>query len=628
LKAGPTPVRTALQVALLTALAALWFVPLRPELPSGQLDSNWRLGLSLACEQGLAFGQQIVFTFGPLGCLVTWQYWPSTYLPSVAFWLGIAAIAGWLVFDAMENLGERMRALLALLLLGLTVDSALLVLPLAFVLHGARTRSMTPVAWLACLALGPLALTKFTLLPLCVLALAAGLAVRDVRATTRLVGLVVACVGALVALLAAGQPLDALLSYLFASLEITRHYPDAMHLPAEGGRLERIGLALGASLAAGATVAGFLAVQPVVRSDRNTIAKVAMALFVVGTLAVVFRHGTTRGDAEHVFPALVSMMAFLLLWFPRPEQPQRPWALAAVLSLLVLAFQLHVAAGMNIPGGSIPGRVQLSTAGVSRFLDGSLRRSLDDGIEDLRGRIRAQVGPSYPLDTSVDVLSYDQHLVLVGDPGSWRPRPVFQSYQAYSAGLAMRNARFLRSDHAPQTLLVAAQTIDRRLPTLDDAASWEIMRTHYRVAGRLNSGHLILDRRKESLDAPGKPENAVIVEGQDWTTIPAAAGPGLYASIRCERSVFERLVSAVWKPPSRFLEVRLSSGVVRRFRLVGPAAEAGFLLSPLVLETESLRRWLEGADVPLRPLAVRVVDNRGRPLAARFVFGPYPYPRQ
>jgi len=73
--------------------------------------------------------------------------------------------------------------------------------------------------------------------------------------------------------------------------------------------------------------------------------------------------------------------------------------------------------------------------------------------------------------------------------------------------------------------------------------------------------------------------------------------------------------------------VRLASGVVRRFRLVGPAAEAGFLLSPLILETESLRHWLEGADVPLRPLAVRVVDNRGRPLAARFVLGPYPYPR-
>jgi hypothetical protein len=192
----------------------------------------------------------------------------------------------------------------------------------------------------------------------------------------------------------------------------------------------------------------------------------------------------------------------------------------------------------------------------------------------------------------------------------------------------MRNARVLRSDHAPQTLLVAVQTIDRRLPTLDDAASWEIMRTHYRIAGRLDSGHLILDRRKELLEAPGKPESAATVEGQDWTTIPAAAGSGLYASIRCERSFFERLISTVWKPPSRFLEVQLSSGVVRRFRLVEPAAEAGFLLSPLLLETEDLRRWLDSDDVPLGPLAVRVVDNQGRPIAARYVLGPYPYPRQ
>lgn len=624
MKAGPTPLRTALQVALLTFLTALWFVPLRPELPSGQLDSNWRLGLSLACEQGLAFGQQIVFTFGPLGCLVTWQYWPSTYLPSVAFWFAIAAIAGWLVFDAMESLGERMRALLAFLLLGFTVDSALLALPLAFVLHGARTRSMPPAAWLACLAFGPLALTKFTLMPLCVLALAAGLAVRDVRASTRLVGLVVACVGALVALLAAGQPLDALLSYLSASLEITRHYPDAMQWPAEAGRPERMGLAL----AAGAAVAAFLAIQPVATSGRHAIAKVAVALFIVGTLAVVFRHGTTRGDAAHLFPAFVSVMAILLLWFPRPEQPARRWALAAVLSLLVLASGLHVDAGVNIPGGSIPARIQLSVEGVGRLADGTLHRSLDEGVADLRARTRAQAGTSHPLNTTVDVFSYDQHLLLVGDPGFWRPRPVFQSYQAYSAGLAMRNARFLRSHDAPQTLLVAAQTIDHRLLTLDDAASWEVMRTHYRVAGRLDSGHLILDRRNELLEAPGKPESAATVEAQDWTTIPAAARPGLYASIRCERSFFERLVSAVWKPPSRFLEVQLSSGIVRRFRLVEPAAEAGFLLSPLLLETEDLRRWLDGDDAPLRPLAVRVVDNQGRPLAAHYIFGPYPYPQQ
>jgi hypothetical protein len=66
---------------------------------------------------------------------------------------------------------------------------------------------------------------------------------------------------------------------------------------------------------------------------------------------------------------------------------------------------------------------------------------------------------------------------------------------------------------------------------------------------------------------------------------------------------------------------------VLRFRLLSAAAQGGFLLSPLIGDTDSLARWLERSEqsVDPRPIALRVVDVRGAPVSAVFSFGAYPY---
>ncbi|MDP9106394.1 MAG: hypothetical protein M3N49_10740, partial [Candidatus Eremiobacteraeota bacterium] len=64
----PRPMRLAV-TALGLLLAALWGLSLvQPPLPTSVgLDESWRIGLTMAAELGLRFGQDVVFTFGPLG---------------------------------------------------------------------------------------------------------------------------------------------------------------------------------------------------------------------------------------------------------------------------------------------------------------------------------------------------------------------------------------------------------------------------------------------------------------------------------------------------------------------------------------------------------------------------------
>ena len=88
---------------MLTLLIMWWFLPLRPTPPFAHLDSSWALGLALAWEQGLVFGTDIVFTYGPLGTLVTGQYWRATSHHALLFWAIIAGTAGWLAMIAQKR---------------------------------------------------------------------------------------------------------------------------------------------------------------------------------------------------------------------------------------------------------------------------------------------------------------------------------------------------------------------------------------------------------------------------------------------------------------------------------------------------------------------------------------------
>ncbi|WP_231643069.1 hypothetical protein [Ralstonia syzygii] len=76
----PIPKRVWIRIwqllIILTAVCA--FVPLRPEMPQAGLDHSWVLGMNQAVAQGLVFGRDIIFTFGPYASIYTKSFHPAT----------------------------------------------------------------------------------------------------------------------------------------------------------------------------------------------------------------------------------------------------------------------------------------------------------------------------------------------------------------------------------------------------------------------------------------------------------------------------------------------------------------------------------------------------------------------
>ena len=81
--------------ALGLLLAALWGLSLaQPPMPASVgLDESWRIGLTMAAEQGLRFGQDVVFTFGPLGFALQGIADPALAAATAAVTALLAAVA-------------------------------------------------------------------------------------------------------------------------------------------------------------------------------------------------------------------------------------------------------------------------------------------------------------------------------------------------------------------------------------------------------------------------------------------------------------------------------------------------------------------------------------------------------
>src|SRR5262249_21187426 len=78
------------------------------------------------------------------------------------------------------------------------------------------------------------------------------------------------------------------------------------------------------------------------------------------------------------------------------------------------------------------------------------RNVLDAEFNSFLASLKQQV-PLPPMQGTIDIYSYGQ-IIVFANGLRWRPRPIFQSYQSYTAELAKRNADHLQAAYAPDNI--------------------------------------------------------------------------------------------------------------------------------------------------------------------------------
>jgi hypothetical protein len=625
--------------ALLAAAAAMLifarFLPGNPVYPGSLVDDSWRWAMNIATARHLAFGRDIIFTYGPYAPIVSRAYDPAlrgliilgAAIPAAAFAAGLIALA------------EPLILVLAMLALPLVqpTDALAIALPWPAILlcagalrRGDRPPGLTPAVLLLAVALGLLPLIKLSLLPVSVIG--GGLTAlllwqsRRRKLAAALPALSAAAILALWAI--AGQPLSALPDYIRTGLQIIAGYGEAMARFGPTAHLMRV---IYASLALLALTAWQWRKLP--RSSRA-----ALLLGLALLLWIAIKAGFVRDDTGHENVTLSAIAAIFLVTAqqaklppvrklpasPRPrtkvfcfffskKQTLYLLSLSAASLLLTWPFEQPFTPSLLL-GALIDSRADLT--GALRLLTDPQTLARNDNA----AKAAIPPLPWHPRGTA-DIYETGQAFLFASDL-PWSPRPVIQSYTAYTPGLLRLNADHLRGATAPDNVFFRPEPIDMRLPALDDGASWPALLSRYTPAGYDQDTDLAWLRRDPApppLPAPGPPlVTATPLLGQT-VTLPGA--PALWARIDVRPSIAGHVAGLALRMPPLWITLNVPPLPPYRFRFIPAMARDGFLLSPLVLTaTDFLRlRPVPGETSPpaRRPASFTLAAADGQRWAYR-----------
>jgi len=206
-------------------------------------------------------------------------------------------------------------------------------------------------------------------------------------------------------------------------------------------------------------------------------------------------------------------------------------------------------------------------------------------------RTRATIGRA-----AADIFGQGQAVGLFND-FNYRPRPVFQSYAAYSRSLMELNGQFYLSKDAPEYVLFNLHALDGRYPPLEDAFVLRELLINYKLL--FSEGDFLLLRRENTAGL----QMTLIKEGtagsDEKIDLPGQRDSYLWLEIEWPPAFLDRLREFFYKPRETQLILwsRSAESPPARFRAPAAMLSAGFLASPLVLDNQDAGNLYTGGDI-------------------------------
>ena len=576
-------------MAVAAALLVLSW-PIKTQFAQLTLEVSWQLGLHQAVQDGLRFGRDIVFTYGPLGFLA----WPTPFIgpTSALAFVATAAIylglIGLLLHASLRLFPTWVAALLTLAFaraIGwLEPFEALQVLAFGLGVEVLRRESVAD-SWRVAIIAGLLAsVAILAKVNVGVFVSAMAFVVVLVVCRPRLRGLVilaaVTVVGTVGSWLATGQQLSDLLPYVRSSAEIITGYSEAMGVTPAPGRWIYVAFFVVAAIVAG------VAYRTAAAWPRDR--RLALGALVVLLLFASWKFAFVRG---HIAPAFVMLgFATLLLL---PANARRRLTVPALLAVGVVFLWLILPPVRGYPSvTAYPDVVTSSEEFLGQAGDTLLPWQWDAATERTRQHLQAvfDVPPSILAALDGHTVSIDPNAAAIASayPSfTWRPVPIFQSYSAYTPALDQLNADLLSSAGRPEMILRQFQArqigggrtvpyaIDGRNYWFESPEATAERMCRYREVAVSGDYQVLADSGLQCGDAT--PLESVTAAIGETVVVPAAPSPDDMVLVRVHGvgdSPLARLRTALWKSPDWHV---LIDGIT--YRLVPGTARDGLLLA-------------------------------------------------
>lgn len=446
------------------ALSALAILLTPPGEADAGLDPSWsHLLLHLWDEQSV-FGQDFIFTYGPLGPLFA-----SSGLPLKWWWVRtlFLLLIGRLWFDVVREIGEARGPLwgwVALLLLLIALpffndilsSFVLLVLMIRLAHWGNSSGKLGRGGWAVTGLTAILCLTKLNIAIPALAGWFIAWAFSDSKEDRW------PWILALLGFLGLGcMILPISWGYVFENWDIVSGYSHAMWWPVDETT---------AYVALSGTCAAIFWLSVTGEDVKSVLQRFLLAVVFLG---ILFRSAFTRGDFGHqlLLVGLLPLLPVALLGLNPRMHPRWAW-LSIALSLW--GFQVfHGTRPDSRPLWQVWGhqmQIERWTPNLSPLEELSFLAKVPDLICTTVG------------DASVDVFPYQLDLALLNDMNC-TSRPIPQSYSVYTRRLEQKNATHYAGEDAPEFVIFQARhpsfAIDNRPVFNDDFPVIELLRNRY-----------------------------------------------------------------------------------------------------------------------------------------------------
>lgn len=575
-------------------VAAIYVVgtmmPLHPQMPSAGLDPSWMFAMNQTVANGLVFGRDSIFTFGPYAAIYTHVYHPATDTIALAGSLSISIALLLTLFALSDKNGYRAAYLAPIIFSLVSTDTILIAFPFLSVLLCSKSQEHHPhsgsrqAAWYSAILMCALAMAVLPFIKgtfaissgLCFLfSMILLLGKREFLLANTFLCIFIS--GAAIFWLAAGQPLLAAPSYFSNIGKIISGYTEAMAYGGGAKRLFEVTCYL---------VLSYYTLKLWLRSltaEHDSLTRLIIAATLLLTLFMACKAGFVRHDAAHVLTAFgaILFLSWLSLFLGK-SNANLILTSVALFALLWASTNYSNLSLFGILKHAATSAPQQITFGISDRLmqKHELELQYADALFNMRQTDKFPV-----LDGTIDIYPTDQALVLAAGM-RWSPRPIMQSYSAYTPALTEINKNHLADTSAPDNIIFSVAPINDRHPAMDDGPSWPYLLSNYQPTQKV--GDYILLQHKP-LQERTTPKASILSQyafklGSD-VLLPNNTAV-VWATIDVRPTLLGKLAILAFKTSRLGMSVEMENSKKVTYRFIPEMAQSLFMLSPAIQTTD------------------------------------------
>ncbi len=569
-------------------------------------NNGWVLTLHYAFTHGWQSGKDIIFTFGPLGFLY-YGITPITANYTIVAWIFIGVV---LFLSLNEILGRaiiksKIKALIiTVLAVGVViipdvVDAQAYLLIFTYILFELTEVSKEWIRNLLAISLALISLVKFSW------AIAAFGVISTVEISAfvqRKWRLAMAFfLGAFIVLwTCSNQKIFNLFVYFSNSLEVVSKYGTAMSVSTPNTSVEILVYAL--------TCAGlsFLFIKYFL-NKLNRKSNALLFLAIVFYLFIIFKAGYVRNDYHEVMSICALISSILLSFLILPITRKTKLLLLALPGIMLLILLHRYNSNIyfdkritNAFGGGFKDA-------YSYFFSGSTKSEYL--IEKYKSSENTSKYKAIIQNNSVDVFPFGECASLVLGGFNYKPRPIFESYCAYSKSLGVLNEASLHTCSSPEYVLFKIKSIDNRFPTLDDGFYILGLLSNYKITNSENE-YSVMKRTWDYHPPKIKKLSTCSISPKQKIIVPESKKP-ICCTVVIPYNYTGRLMNIIYKTIPPHIQVEIDGGENRLYSLPSDESASPFLLSPLILDSKAFLQMVNSESRLIPNLKVLTVTFDG-----------------